>query len=89
MKINFHSYANKTNFHMKNFALGLAFIMRFRAIRKNRLLAVSLVVYQACTGILVFPFVSNVFGIVKCNSEINFTCLPLSFFSNHWFDRSK
>ena len=26
MKISFHSYANKTNFHMKSFALSLAFI---------------------------------------------------------------
>ena len=26
MKISFHSYANKTNFHMKRFALSLAFI---------------------------------------------------------------
>ena len=26
--ISFHSYANKTNFHMKSFALSLAFIMR-------------------------------------------------------------
>ena len=34
MKISFHSYANKTNFHMKSFALSLAFIVRFRATRK-------------------------------------------------------
>ena len=34
MKINFHSYANKTNFHMKSFALSLAFIVRFIATRK-------------------------------------------------------
>ena len=34
MKISFHSYANKTNFHMKTFALSLAFIMRFTATRK-------------------------------------------------------
>ena len=34
MKINFFSYANKTNFHMKNFALGLAFTMRFTVTRK-------------------------------------------------------
>ena len=34
MKISFHSYANKTNFHMKSFALSLAFIMRFTATRK-------------------------------------------------------
>ena len=26
MKISFHSYANKTNFHMKSFKLGLAFV---------------------------------------------------------------
>ena len=31
MKINFHSYANKTNFHMKSFAFSLALIMRFKA----------------------------------------------------------
>ena len=29
MKIRFHSYVNKTNFHMKNFALSLTFITRF------------------------------------------------------------
>ena len=34
VKINFHSYANKTNFHMKSVALSLAFIMRFTATRK-------------------------------------------------------
>ena len=35
MKISFNSYANKTNyFHLKNFALSLAFIVRFTATRK-------------------------------------------------------
>ena len=34
MKISFHSCANKTNFHMKRFALSLGFIMRFTATRK-------------------------------------------------------
>ena len=34
MNISFHSYANKTKFHMKNFALSLAFVMRFKATRK-------------------------------------------------------
>ena len=34
MKISFHSYANKTNFHLKSFALSLAIIMRFTATRK-------------------------------------------------------
>ena len=34
MKISFHSYANKTNFHMKSFALSLAFMVRFTATRK-------------------------------------------------------
>ena len=34
MKIGFHSYANETNFHMKSFALSLAFILRFKATRK-------------------------------------------------------
>ena len=34
MKISFISYANKTNFHMKSFALSLAFIARFTATRK-------------------------------------------------------
>ena len=33
MKISFQSYANKTNFHMKSFALS-PFTMRFTAIRK-------------------------------------------------------
>ena len=34
MKIIFHSYANKTNFHIKSFALSLAFRVRFTATRK-------------------------------------------------------
>ena len=34
MKISFHSYANKANFHMKRFALSLAFVMRYTATRK-------------------------------------------------------
>ena len=34
MKISFHSYANKTNFHMKSFALSLALIRRFTATWK-------------------------------------------------------
>ena len=34
MKISFHSHANKTNFHIKSFALNLAFIVRFIATRK-------------------------------------------------------
>ena len=34
LKISFHSYGNKTNFHMKRFALSLAFIVRFTTTRK-------------------------------------------------------
>ena len=34
MKISFPSYVNKTSFHMKSFALSLALITRFTAIRK-------------------------------------------------------
>ena len=34
MKISFHSFANKTNFRMKSFALSLSFVMRFIASRK-------------------------------------------------------
>ena len=34
MKISFHSYANKINFHMKSFAHSLAFMVRFTATRK-------------------------------------------------------
>ena len=30
-EISFHSHANKANFHRKNFALSLAFVMRFKA----------------------------------------------------------
>ena len=37
MKISFHSYANKTNFHMKSFALSFAFIVWFTATRKWRI----------------------------------------------------
>ena len=35
LKVSFHSYAIKTNFHVKSFALSLAFIMRFTATRKS------------------------------------------------------
>ena len=36
MKISFHSCANKTNFHMKSFALSLALVMvEVQAIRKR------------------------------------------------------
>ena len=31
MEIIFHSYANKPNFHVKSFALSLAFVARFNA----------------------------------------------------------
>ena len=34
MKVSFHSYANKPNFHMLSFARSLAFIVRFTATRK-------------------------------------------------------
>ena len=33
-EISFHSYANKTNFHMNSFAFSLACIVRFTATRK-------------------------------------------------------
>ena len=39
MKISFHSYANKTNFLMKRFALSLTFIVRFTATRKWPIIA--------------------------------------------------
>ena len=45
MKISFHSYANKTNFHMKSFALSLAFIVRFTATRKWPILSISISLY--------------------------------------------
>ena len=38
MKISFHSYANKTNFHMKSFAVSLAFKMRFTALGNGLLM---------------------------------------------------
>ena len=34
MKIRFHSYTNKNNFHKKGFAVSLAFILRFTATQK-------------------------------------------------------
>ena len=37
MKISLHSYANKTNFHMKSFSLSLVFIVWFKATWKWRL----------------------------------------------------
>ena len=30
----FHSHANKTSFHLKSFALSLAFVMKLKATRK-------------------------------------------------------
>ena len=33
MKISFHLYPNKTNFHMKSFVLSFAFLIRFREIQ--------------------------------------------------------
>ena len=34
MKMSFHSHADKTHFHMKGFARGLALKMRHKTIRK-------------------------------------------------------
>ena len=34
MKISFHSDGNKIDFHMKSFALSLAFVMKFKATPK-------------------------------------------------------
>ena len=34
-KRTFHLYANKTNFHIKSFALSVTFIMRFKTTRKR------------------------------------------------------
>ena len=39
MTISFLSYAKKTNFHMKSFALSLAFIVRFTATQKWPIIA--------------------------------------------------
>ena len=33
-KFSFHLFVNKTNFHMKSFALSLALMMRFKEIQK-------------------------------------------------------
>ena len=41
MKISFHSYANKTNFYTKSFALSLAFIVRLTATRKWPIVSVQ------------------------------------------------
>ena len=35
MKISFHSYANKTNFHMERFALSLTLTMRLQQLGNN------------------------------------------------------
>ena len=40
-QISFHSYANKTNFHMKTFALRLAFIVRFTVAQKWSILTTA------------------------------------------------
>ena len=34
MKISYHSYANKTNFHIKSFTLGHGFKMKLTATRR-------------------------------------------------------
>ena len=34
MEISFHSYVNETNFQIKSFTLSLAFVTRFKTIRK-------------------------------------------------------
>ena len=63
MKISFHSYANKTNFRMKSFALSLTFIVRFTATQKWPIL--FLVELLLC-----FVFVySHVRTINKCKSN--------------------
>ena len=50
MKISFHSYANKSNFHMKSFALSLAFIVRFTSNSEIAyLIATLLSIYQDLT----------------------------------------
>ena len=55
MKISFHSYANKTNFHKKIIALSFAFTLRFTGTRK------WLILFSYLTPeILVLP----VFGLV-------------------------
>ena len=35
MKISWHSYANKTNFHMKSFAFSLTFVMTLKATSRD------------------------------------------------------
>ena len=44
MKISFDSKANKSNFHMKIFALSPAFMMRFTATQKCPIISLNLVV---------------------------------------------
>ena len=50
MKISFHSYANKPNFHMKSSALSLAFIVRFTAIRKWFVAFAKILLQERTTG---------------------------------------
>ena len=78
IKIRFHSNADKTDFHMKSFALSLAFIMRFTATQKwsipeleggERKKMQPIYDYYACTP--------------RPGSE---KCLPL-LDSFSWFDR--
>ena len=52
MKISFNSYANNTNFHMKSFALSLAFIVRFTATRKWPIILVLVYNTQLKTTLL-------------------------------------
>ena len=74
MKISFHSYANKTNFHTKSFTLSLAFIMRFTATRK-----------QPITGAL--PILNGLLPIKA--SEIRKSCdLQSQWFSSYKKKRS-
>ena len=50
MQISFHSYANKTYFHMNNFVLSFAFITKLTATRtwpiRSQLPAIFCIVYQ-------------------------------------------
>ena len=67
IKISFHSYANKTNFHLKSFARSLVLIMRFTAARKWPIDGLHVTSWQPCrcTGEIRF---------LSCGNKLPFLC---------------
>ena len=65
MKISFYSYANKTNFHTKSFALSLGFIMRFTATCKWTIVSTQTILHFLMPQCLPVTF-SCYFNVPSC-----------------------